>query len=139
MRSNATDLCEQIWRAWSPHWRFSRRELEQTAAYWNNPQFATLVLDSYRHRWGNSLGKLAYNELQNRLDTKPKAKISVPTLFAHGTDDHCVLPAASEEQAKYFTGWYDRVLMKGIGHYPPKENPAAVAKLFQTLLKKIKR
>ena len=139
LRTDAKELCEQIWRAWSPHWKFSKKLFAETAAYWTNPQFATVVLDSYRHRWGNSLGKEAYGALQNQLDAKPKARIAVPTLFGYGTDDHCVLPEASEEQGKYFTGWYERVAIKGVGHYPPREGAAAVAKLFDRLWQRVKR
>ena len=136
LRTNATELCEHIWHAWSPGWRFSKKELQETAAYWRNPQFATVVLDSYRHRWGNSLGRPAYAAEQDHLETRPKAKISVPTLFGYGTDDHCVLPEASEEQKSLFTGWYERVAIKGSGHFPHREDPAAVAKLFDRVLKK---
>ncbi|MGI4829026.1 MAG: alpha/beta fold hydrolase [Janthinobacterium lividum] len=137
LHENAHDSCEQLWRAWSPNWRYKQRDFEATAAYWNNPQFATVVLDSYRNRWGNSLGKPAYAEQQSRLEAKPKAKISTPTLFGYGTDDHCVLPAASEEQKKQFTGWYERAAIRGSGHFPHREDPKAVAKLFHQLLKKV--
>ncbi len=137
LRTNAKELCEQIWHAWSPDWKFSKKLFLETAAYWANPQFATVVLDSYRHRWGNSLGKEAYAALQNQLETKPPAKIPVPTLFGYGTDDHCVLPEASEEQKKYFSGWYERVAIKGVGHHPPMEDAGAVVKLFDRLWKRV--
>ena len=137
LEENAQDLCFQIWRAWSPNWRFSKRLFEETAAFWKNSQFAPVVLDSYRHRWGNSLGKPAYAREQAQLDAKPKTKIGTPTIFGFGTDDHCVWPEASEEQGKYFTGTYERLAIKGSGHYPPREDPSAVVKLFERLLKKI--
>ena len=137
LRTDATALGEHLWRTWSPGWKFSKKELLETAAYWKNPQFATVVLDSYRHRWGHSLGKEAYGALQNQLEAKPTPKISVPTLFGYGTDDHCVLPAASEGQERYFTGWFDRVPIKGSGHFPHREDPGAVVKLFERLRKKV--
>ena len=138
LRENAHALCERIWRAWSPHWHFTQRQFESIAAAWDNPQFATIVLDSYRHRWGNSLGKQAYADRQAVLDAKPKATIAVPTVFGYGTDDHCVLPEASEEQKKLFTGFYERVAIKGSGHVPPLEDPKAVVKLLDRLMKKIR-
>lgn len=137
LRTDAVTLCEHIWRAWSPGWKFSKREFTQTAAAWKNPQFATVVLDSYRHRWGFSLGKQAYSALQNQLEAKPRPRVSVPTLFGYGTDDHCVLPAASEGLGKYFSGWFDRVPIKGAGHFPHREDPDAVIKLFDCLQKRI--
>lgn len=137
LRTRATELCEHIWRAWSPGWKFGKKEFLDTAAFWKNPQFATVILDSYRHRYGNSLGKEAYGALQNQLEAKPVAKISAPTLFGYGTDDHCVLPAASEGQEKYFSGWFERVPIKGSGHFPHREDPGAVVKLFERLRKKV--
>lgn len=134
LRTNAKALCEHIWRVWSPGWKFSKREFEATAAYWENPQFATVVLGSYRHRYGNELGRPAYQAVQDVLAERPK--ISVPTLFGYGTEDHCVLPAASEDIAKYYEGWFERVPIKGVGHFPHRENAGAVVKLFERLLKK---
>ena len=137
LRSNAIELCERIWHTWSPNWRFRQSEFERTAEHWKNPQFASVVLDSYRHRWGNSLGKPAYAAQQAELDAKRKAKISVPTLFGYGTDDRCVMPEASEDQRDLFTGWYERKPIKGAGHFPHREDPKEVAKLFYRLLKKV--
>ena len=113
LRENAAALCRHIWTAWSPRWKFSSREFEHTAAHWNNSQFADVTLHSYRSRWGNALGKTAYAAQQAALDTKPAAKITVPTIFGYGTEDHCVLPASSEEQKGFFTGSYERVAIKG--------------------------
>ena len=138
LRENALDLCALIWKVWSPTWKFKRSEFEATAAYWKNPQFATIILDSYRHRWGNSLGKPAYAAPMAELSAKPKAKISVPTVFGYGTDDLCVLPEASEEQNGYFSGSYERLPIKGAGHFPHREDPKAVLKLFERLLKVVK-
>ena len=138
LRENAHDLCELIWRVWSPTWKFSRREFEEAAMYWTNPQFATIVLDSYRNRWGNSLGKPAYAALQARLLAKPRPKVSVTTVFGYGMEDHCVAPEASAEDGKNFSGFYQRVAMKGLGHFPHREDPKAVLKLFERLLKEVR-
>ena len=138
LQENAKELCRRIWEVWSPNWKFSKREFERTAKHWENTQFAAVVLNSYRHRWGNALGRPAYAAQQALLDSKPRAKISVPTIFGYGTDDHCVLPEASEEQKSLFTSHYERVAIKGSGHFPHREDPKAVAKLFAQLLKKIR-
>jgi pimeloyl-ACP methyl ester carboxylesterase len=136
LRTRAVELCEHIWRVWSPTWKFSRRQLEQTAAFWANPQFVTVVLGSYRHRYGNELGKPAYQALQDQIEARPK--ISVPTLFGYGTHDECVLPAASEDLKRYFEGWFERTAIKGVGHFPHREDPDAVLKLFDRLWKKVR-
>jgi pimeloyl-ACP methyl ester carboxylesterase len=92
------------------------------------------VLHYYRMRWGGALCLRAYEALQSKLNKKPKAKISVPIIFAQGGADESDLPAGSEEQADYFTGGYRRVISKGVGHFPAREDPAAVAKLLQSQL-----
>ncbi len=138
LRENAHDLCELIWKVWSPTWKFSKSEFEETAVYWKNPQFATIVLDSYRNRWGNSLGKPAYAAQQDQLEAKPKTKISTTTVYGYGTEDHCVTPESSEADKMYFSGSYERVAIKGSGHFPHREDPKAVLKLFERLLKKVR-
>ena len=138
LHENAKELCRKIWEAWSPNWKFSKREFERAAKHWENPQFAAVTLHSYRHRWGNALSRPAYAAQQTLLDSKPRLKISVPTIFAYGTDAHCVLPEASEEQKTLFTGHYERVAIKGSGHFPHREDPKAVAKLFTQLLKRVR-
>jgi len=127
-------LCEHIWHRWSPGWKFSSREFQEAAAYWKNPQFVPVTISSYRHRYGNALGRPAYAAAQATLDTKPKPSISVSTLFAYGTDDHCVLPASSEEQHKFFAGSYERIAIKDVGHFPQREDPRAVTKLITRFL-----
>lgn len=64
----------------------------------------------------------------------PKPNIGVPTLFAYGTDDHCVLPDSSLPMRESFTGPYDRVAVKGVGHFPQREDPKALAKLAEKWL-----
>ena len=93
-----------------------------------------MVLGSYRHRYGNELGKPAYAAMQDEVEARPR--ISVPTLFAYGTDDHCVLPEASEDLKRYFSGWFERVPIKGSGHFPHREDPGTVLKLFDGMMKK---
>jgi len=138
LEENAEALCHHIWERWSPSWGFSRKEFAASAADWKNPQFAEIVLHAYRHRWGNALGKPAYAEAQAKLDAKPKPRIGVRTMFVYGGDDHCVLPAASEGQKSLFSGEYERVAIKGVGHFPQMEDPKAVAKLFERFLKSLR-
>jgi pimeloyl-ACP methyl ester carboxylesterase len=139
LTENLDALCEHIWHRWSPTWKFSSSEFKQSAEFWRNPQFVAVTLSSYRHRYGNALGCRAYGSAQAILDTKPKPSITVPTTFIYGTDDACQLPASSEEQHKYFTGPYQRLAIKGVGHIPHQEDPRAVAKLLQRFLDDIKR
>ena len=97
-------------------------------------QFVATVLHYYRTRWGGALSLRAYEDLQGRLNRKPKSKIKVPTIYIQGDSDASDLPAGSKEQAEYFTAGYKRVLLKGVGHFPHREDPTTVAKFLQSQL-----
>lgn len=136
MRENAEDFCKELWRRWSPEWTFSRAEFSEAAKAWENPQFADTVLHYYRTRWGGALSLRAYAFLQSKLNTKPKPKIAVPTIYVQGGADACDLPGCSDDQGSYFSGRYERVMVQGVGHFPHRENPAAVAKMLSRQLEK---
>ena len=86
-----------------------------------------IVLDYYRMRHDGALGRRAYAESQEKLDTKPPPKINVPTLFVYGAADACDLPEGADGQQVVFPGPYERLLLLNVGHFPHRENPVAVA------------
>jgi len=53
--------------------------------------------------------------------------LSTPTLMIQGESDFCDAQSESEGLEAYFTGSYQRVLLDGIGHFPHREAPDAVA------------
>jgi pimeloyl-ACP methyl ester carboxylesterase len=130
LTEHAEDFCRELWNSWSPEWGFLRRDFAEVATWWKGPQFAATVLHYYRTRWGGALGLRAYAELQARLDAKPKTKLATPTIYVQGGADACDLPACSEEQDGFYTGPYERVLLKGVGHFPHREDPKTIAKLL---------
>jgi len=134
MEKNTEAFCLELWRSWSPGWKFSKRDFASAAESWKNSQFVETVLHYYRTRWGGALSLRAYETLLSKLNEKPRLKISVPTIFAQGGMDASDLPAGSEEQAEYFSGGYRRVVLRGVGHFPHREDSAAIAKLLQSQL-----
>ena len=129
------DFCRELWRTWCPQWQFTEAEFAQAAAAWDNRQFADIVIDYYRMRHGGALSRRAYAQSQARLDARPRPKITVPTLFIHGAADACDLPIGSEGQEAGFAGGYERLLVPGVGHFPHRENPRAVAEALIRQLK----
>ena len=125
-------FCRCLWQLWSPRWRFSQREFGEAAVSFSNPQFIPVVLHSYRQRWKGAPGASPYDLSESILAAKPK--ISVPTIFAHGAADACNMPESSEKQASWFTGNYKRVILKGVGHFPQREDPRAVTNLIEHLV-----
>jgi pimeloyl-ACP methyl ester carboxylesterase len=45
----------------------------------------------------------------------------------HGAVDDVNPPAGSERHASFFTGNYDRHVLKNVGHNPPQEDPRSFA------------
>jgi len=93
-------------------------------------------LNAYRSRYlAGEVVDSRYDGLQARL--KNTVLIEVPTVMMQGASDFCDLPSASEGQEKYFLSHYERILLEGVGHFPHREAPAAVAdaalRLFSSL------
>jgi len=61
--------------------------------------------------------------------------IGIPTLMMHGAKDACDEPSGSASQERFFTAGYRRVLLEGIGHFPHREAPDAVAQAIDRHLK----
>jgi pimeloyl-ACP methyl ester carboxylesterase len=135
LTENTEAFCRQLWRSWSPNWNFAARDFTAAAAAWKNPQFVSTVLHYYRTRWGGALSLRAYSELQATLNAQPKAKITVPSIYVQGADDACDLPPCSEHQASFFTAPYKRILLKGSGHFPHREDPKAIASHLSSLIR----
>ncbi len=135
MIDHPEEFCHQLWQAWSPEWKFSADDFAAAATAWKNPQFAATVLHYYRMRWGGALSLRGYAEVQAQLDSKPKPKIATPTIYVCGGADACVLPAASEEQADSFSSSYERIVLKGVGHFPHREEPKTIGTLLSRQLK----
>jgi pimeloyl-ACP methyl ester carboxylesterase len=53
--------------------------------------------------------------------------LSVPTLVLHGELDGASLPATSANKEQFFSGRYERQVLKGVGHFPQREAPGKVA------------
>lgn len=84
-----------------------------------------MVLHSYRHRWGFVDGDPAYASDEALL--QPAPVLAVPTLVLHGEADTCNAPETSAGREALFSGPYHRQLLPGVGHFPQREAPQAVA------------
>lgn len=132
LSANRRELCELLWKLWSPSWQFDSVTFEQSAASFNNPDFVEVVIHSYRHRFGKVAGDLALAEIEDRLAAQPL--ISVPTIVLHGQDDGVDRPSSIDCDARHFTGQHQRVLLTGAGHNLPQEAPTAFAKAILSLI-----
>lgn len=117
-------FCRFIWETWMPTWKFDEGAFEETAPAWDNPDWIALTLHYYRHRWGNALGDPRYDVLETSRILPPI--ITVPTRLLHGAADDCILPATVEGKEHFFSGRYDCKVIPNVGHFPQREQPAAV-------------
>ena len=113
-----------MWDTWSPAGWYSEPEFDKAAEAFENPDWAAVVVHSYRHRWGYAPGDPSYAADDARLNPAPV--LSVPTLVLHGGADSCNHPDSSNGKERYFTGPYQRLVLEGVGHFPHRESPARV-------------
>jgi pimeloyl-ACP methyl ester carboxylesterase len=124
LTANRGPLCRLLWELWSPNYRFDDATYRRTAASFDNPDFVAVVIQSYRHRYGNAPGDPQYDEIEARLAEQPA--IAVPTVVLHGAADGVGPAALSEGHARHFTGPYRREIVPIAGHFLPREAPEAV-------------
>ncbi|GJD50191.1 Epoxide hydrolase A [Methylobacterium crusticola] len=126
VRENGVAFAREQWAVWSPPgpW-FTDETFARTASSFRNPDWAAVTLHFYRSRWGASAPDPRYVALEAAALAAPGIK--VPTLVIHGEADACLLPDSFEGQERHFTGPYRQVRLEGVGHFPTREAPKAVA------------
>lgn len=124
-------FCKYIWSRWSPNWGFDVQTYDRSATSFENADFVEIVIHSYRHRFGGTLGDPAYASIEAELAKQPN--ITVPTVILQGADDEVDPPPTQDEVRSYFTSRYERRVLERTGHNPPQENPSAFADAILSL------
>lgn len=125
VREEREAFARQMWDTWAPAGWYEPADFDEAARAFQGEDWAEIVLHSYRHRWGFAEGDPAYAEDEARLNPAPV--LAVPTLVLHGGADTCNHPDSSKGREAFFTGRYERQVFDGIGHFPQREAPQAVA------------
>ncbi|HEX3862203.1 MAG TPA: alpha/beta hydrolase [Stellaceae bacterium] len=131
LAANRGPFCRLLWQLWSPNYRFDDATYAMTAAAFDNPDFVEVVIQSYRHRYGNAPGDPALDDIEARLALQPA--ITVPTIELHGESDGVSPPAASRRPSDLFTGKYESRIIPVAGHFLPRETPGAVVDAISAL------
>jgi pimeloyl-ACP methyl ester carboxylesterase len=122
------------WDTWSPPGWFDEEEFHATAQSFRNPDWVAITLNAYRSRFvPDEARDPRYEPLARRL--AEVESIATPTLMIQGAEDRCDEPSASAGQERFFTRGYRRVLLDGVGHFPHREAPDAVAQAIDRHLK----
>lgn len=125
LKKERRELASLLWQSWAPSWQFTQAEFRSTAHSFDNPDWPAVTLHSYRHRWGFCDGDPHYADVETRL--RQNSVIAVPTLLLHGTEDGADGVATSTHKEHLFSGPYLRSVLEGVGHFPQRERPDAVA------------
>jgi pimeloyl-ACP methyl ester carboxylesterase len=114
------------WDTWAPAGWFQEAEFEASARAFENPDWVAITLNAYRRRYRkDEASDAALKPLYDKLATVHT--LATPTLVIHGGADTCTDESTSAGQEGHFTGGYRRVVIDGVGHFPQREAPDAVA------------
>ena len=128
-RANPGALVDWAWRNWSPGLKLSTESSEIIRGAVDTRQFAQTVVHYYRHGAGEAAGSPVYAQAQSILDDWPT--ITVPATFLIGTADGCETPALARANGSRFSAGRDLIELEGVGHFIPREDPAAVARAIR--------
>jgi pimeloyl-ACP methyl ester carboxylesterase len=134
LEANRRGICRLLWETWSPTWHFTDETFNRTAVSFDNPDFVSVVIHSYRHRIGNAPGEQRFLEVERKLAERPK--IQVPAITLYGADDTLGRPApeATPAERGSFSTLVARRVIPGAGHFMPREKPDAVSSALLELL-----
>ncbi len=135
LSKNRKELCKTLWSDWSPTWEFDDDTFEESALSFENPDFVEIVIHSYRHRFGLVNGDPKFDEMEQKLSIQPKIK--VPTIVLEADSDGVVPFSEIDKDAVFFTGDYERRIVKGVGHNLPQEAPEEFTEAIISLINKI--
>ncbi|MFI0467146.1 alpha/beta fold hydrolase [Saccharopolyspora sp. 5N102] len=120
---NRHDFNKLIWKIASPQWNFDDATYDRSAASFDNPDHAAIVVHNYRWRLSLAPGEPQYDQHEQRLAAGPA--ISVPSITI-GSDFDGAAKNGASYRAK-FTGKYEHRIYDGIGHNVPQEAPRPFA------------
>jgi pimeloyl-ACP methyl ester carboxylesterase len=114
-------FCRYLWHDFSPSWAFDDATFARTAAAFENPDFVTVALHSYRFRIGEVPGDPALEPIERQLSARPQ--ITVPTIVLEGADEGVDPPEPPGAAAPHFTQLRRTTVLNGVGHNAPQEAP----------------
>jgi pimeloyl-ACP methyl ester carboxylesterase len=119
------DLCRLVWDEVSPTWDFDDATFKRTAAAFDNPDYAAIVIHNYRWRLGLAEGERRYDRYEQQLAAQPT--IQVPAITIDPDRDPFLAATDGAAYRKFFVGKYAHRTLTGIGHNLPQEAPTAFA------------
>jgi pimeloyl-ACP methyl ester carboxylesterase len=125
---NPVGFARIMWENWSPEGWFTEDSFQKVSKSWKNPDFVNVTLHSYRSRWKEALPDKKSESLENKI-TVTKA-LTLPTIFIQGELDGVNPPYVSEHVYQKFQGSFNRIILKGVGHFPTREVPETIGEVL---------
>lgn len=137
VRADRRGFARIHWEDWAPKGWFDEATFAEVAKSWDNPDWVDVTLHSYRSRWENAVP----DPRSDWLETKVKATttLSLPTLFIKGDVDGVTAQDSFDKVPAKFDGPFEMVGLPGVGHFPQREAPTAVADLLVAFLSSDRR
>lgn len=114
-----------MWVNWSPPGWFEEATFERVARAFENPDWVAVTLHSYQARWDEAKPDPRSRRLEKKI--RATKHLSLPTLYIHGEIDGVNPPSANTAVPEKFTGPFKLLQLPGVGHFPTREAPDAVA------------
>jgi pimeloyl-ACP methyl ester carboxylesterase len=120
------------WENWAPKGWFDEATFRKVAKAFDNPDWVDVTLHSYRSRWENAEPDPRSDWLETKVKATPK--LSLPALFIKGDVDGVTAQDSFKTVPDKFDGPFEMVGLPGVGHFPQREAPEAVADLILAFL-----
>jgi pimeloyl-ACP methyl ester carboxylesterase len=118
---NRREFARLIWHTASPRWDFGDETFDRSAAAFDNPDHADIVIHNYRWRLGVAAGEPQYDDLERQLADAPV--IAVPTITLEGDANGAPHPDPASYAQKFSGKYAHRTVSDGVGHNLPQEAP----------------
>ena len=125
VRDDRRGFAHLHWVNWGPSGWFDEATFTRVAQSWDNPDWLDVTLHSYRSRWGMT----APDPRSAWLEAKVKATgtLPLPAMVVQGEADGVDPPVALGSVSDKFTGPFELVNLRDVGHFPQREAPEALA------------
>jgi pimeloyl-ACP methyl ester carboxylesterase len=126
VRDDRRGFAHLHWVNWSPPGWFDEATFANVAASFDNPDWVDVTLHSYRARWDEAEPDPASQWLEDKV--KATTTLTLPAMYFQGAADGVNPPTSTRKVPQKFTGPFAFIELPGVGHFPQRENPRAVAR-----------
>ena len=133
VRADPIGFARIMWENWAPTGWFDEATFAAVSRSFGNPDWVDVTLHSYRARWGEADPDPASAWL-HELVASTKT-LATPAIYIAGNADGVNPPATADNVADKFSGPFELFRLPGVGHFPQREAPDAVAAILIPFLK----